>query len=315
MKLPQPIAIAGGTGFIGSHIASQLRSRGADVLALGRRHNLRDELTARRCIQASGARTVFHLAARVGGIGANRAEPYSFWEDNLRMGMNVIQAAVDGRVEVLVLVGSVCAYPLEPPIPFREEDLWMGYPEPTNAPYGVAKRCLQTGLAAASYERDLRYAFPIPTNVYGPREHFDLDKSHVIPALIQKFDDAIRSGADEVVLWGTGKPTRDFLYVEDAARGIIACAEQVLRTGKDIDAVNLSTGVEISIRDLAEVIREATGYRGKLIWDSSKPDGQPRRLVSCERANRLLSWRPEVEFADGIQRMVKWYRSEKTGNR
>lgn len=311
MRLPEPILVTGGTGFFGRHLVSALRAQGYNVDLTGGRHaDLTDEMTARRSIQAARVRTVFHLAAMVGGIGANRAKPWTFWDRNLRMGLNVLSASLDGIVEVLVVSGTVCCYPLSPPIPFKEESLWDGFPEPTNAPYGIAKRALQTGLQAASAERGLRYAFPIPTNLFGPGEHFDLHNSHVIPALIRKFEDARESGASEVVLWGSGKPSRDFLYVADGAEAFILAGEHVVETGENIDAMNLSSGKDISISDLARMVKAVTGYKGQVVWDTSMPDGQPKRLVDHTRATTILGWKPKTELLKGISTTVAWYRDE-----
>lgn len=307
MILPEPIVVTGGTGFVGSHLVAKLREQDLNVKSLGQKDgDLNNPVEVAR--QLAGARTVFHLAATVGGIGANRKSPYGFWRGNLNMGVNVIEECIRQPVDCLVVVGTICSYPIRPPLPFREEDLWSGYPEPTNASYGTAKRTLQVGLSAAHAEMGLKYAFPIPTNMFGPREHFDLENSHVIPAMIRKFEEAKESGAKEVTLWGTGSPSRDFLYVSDAVDGLIASAEYVIREGRPIEAVNLGTGTEVRISDLADTIKELTGYEGDIVWDDTKPDGQPRRCVDGRRAKELFGWEAKVSLRQGLEKMLAWYR-------
>jgi nucleoside-diphosphate-sugar epimerase len=308
--MAEPILVTGGKGFLGSHLVDELRRQGyEDVRVWGRKNGHLNHLEpAQRAMKGVG--TVFHLAARVGGIGANQADPYHFWRDNLLPGLNVIHEAVGSEtLKAFILVSSVCAYPLHPPhIPFREDDLWLGYPEPTNAPYGVAKRALQVGLFEASQAGHFSSACVIPTNLYGPRESFHLENSHVIPALIRKFLEARDRKLPEVTLWGTGEPTRDFLYVSDAARALRMTGETV--SGGDlasVEAMNVGSGLEVQIRDLASQVARATEYEGKIVWDRSKPDGQPRRCIDTHRARRLLDWEPQVPLEDGLRRTLAWY--------
>jgi nucleoside-diphosphate-sugar epimerase len=249
---------------------------------------------------------VIHLAAEVGGIGANRANPGRYFYANMAMGLNLIEESRRVGVAKFVQIGTVCAYPKFTPVPFREDSLWDGYPEETNAPYGVAKRALLTMLSAYRVQYDLHGIYLLPVNLYGPRDNFDLDTSHVIPALIRKFVTARDNGEPAVEVWGTGTPSREFLFVEDAARAIVAAVERY----DDADPVNIGTGREISIRDLAELIGKITGYQGTIEWDSSKPDGQPRRCLDTSRAKTLFGFEAEVDLEEGLRRTVDWW--EKT---
>ncbi len=248
---------------------------------------------------------VFHLAAEVGGIGANRANPGRYWFANLMMGAHVLeQARLHGTPKV-VIAGTICAYPKHAPVPFREDDLWNGYPEETNAPYGVAKKAILVGAQAYREQYGLNAIFLLPVNLYGPRDNFDLETSHVIPALIRKMVDARERGEEEIVLWGDGSPTREFLFVDDCVEGLLLAAERY----DDPDPVNLGTGEEIAIRDLAELVRSATGYEGAIRWDTSRPNGQPRRKLDTSRAEQAFGFRARVPLRDGITRTVAWYRS------
>ena len=244
---------------------------------------------------------VFHLAAEVGGIGANRANPGRYWYANLMMGAHVLEQARIHETPKLVIVGTVCAYPKFAPIPFSEDDLWDGYPEETNAPYGVAKKAVLVGAQAYREQYGVNAVFLLPTNLYGPRDNFDLETSHVIPALIRKMLDA----EDEVVLWGDGSPTREFLYVEDCVEGLVLAADRY----DGPDPVNLGAGKEISIRELAELVADVTGFEGRIVWDETKPGGQPRRSVDATRARELFGFEARTPLRDGIERTVAWYRS------
>jgi GDP-L-fucose synthase len=244
---------------------------------------------------------VFHLAAEVGGIGANRANPGRYWYANVMMGANVLERSRLYGVSKLVVAGTVCAYPKNTPVPFREEELWNGYPEETNAPYGVAKKSVLVGAQAYREQYGLNTIFLLPANLYGPRDNFDLDSSHVIPALIRKMVE----GTDGVVLWGDGSPTREFLYVEDCADGLLRAAE--LYDGAE--PVNLGTGVETSIRELAETIAELTGFSGEIRWDTSMPNGQPRRSLDASKAEALFGFRAETPLREGLEQTVAWYRT------
>jgi GDP-L-fucose synthase len=256
---------------------------------------------AARMFDDAGAELVFHLAAEVGGIGANRANPGRYWYANLTMGAHVLEQARLHGVRKLVIAGTVCSYPKHTPVPFREDALWDGYPEETNAPYGVAKKAVLVGAQAYREQYGLDAVFLLPANLYGPRDNFDLETSHVIPALIRK----MLEGEDEVVLWGDGSPTREFLYVDDCVDGLVAAAERF----SGPEPVNLGTGAEISIRGLAELVADVTGFAGSISWDTSMPNGQPRRALDASRARALFGWEARVPLREGIERTVAWYRS------
>jgi GDP-L-fucose synthase len=267
--------------------------------------DLTDMAQAARLFDEVEPEIVFHLAAEVGGIGANRANPGRYWYANLMMGAHVLEQVRLHEVPKLVIAGTICAYPKFAPVPFREDDLWNGYPEETNAPYGVAKKAVLVGAQSYRSQYGLDAIFLLPVNLYGPGDNFDLETSHVIPALIRKMVDAQESGESAIVLWGDGSPTREFLYVDDCAEGLALAAERY----DGGDPVNLGTGEEISIRQLAELIGEATGFEGSITWDTSKPNGQPRRKLDTTRATELFGFTAHVPLREGIERTVAWYRS------
>lgn len=256
-----------------------------------------------RLLETERPDVIVHLAARVGGIGANMANPGSFFYDNLMMGAQLMEAARLRNVAKFVAVGTICAYPKFTPVPFREEELWQGYPEETNAPYGLAKKMLLVQAQAYREQYGMNAIYLLPVNIYGPGDHFDLEKSHVIPAMIRKFVEARRSGAPEVILWGTGRPTREFLYVADAAEAIALATERY----NDADPVNIGSGEEISIRELAEVIGKAVGYQGAIRWDESRPDGQPRRALDTSRARERFGFVASTPFEIGLRQTIHWY--------
>lgn len=300
------IYISGGNGFLGSHLVEQLTQDGIPREQI---HTPRSSQLDLRHIEdaveaVAGKKIVFHLAGNVGGIGYNQKSPGSLFYDNLMMGVNLIEACRrNGGVEKLVLIGTVCSYPKYTLTPFQEEDLWNGYPEETNAPYGIAKKTLLTMAHAYQQEYGLNSIYLLPVNLYGPRDHFDPRVSHVIPALIKKFVDARLQNAKEVAAWGTGRATREFLYVQDAAKGIILAAQQL----DTLIPVNLGSGMEISIKDLTELVADLTGYDGQIIWDTTKPDGQPKRMLDTSRAKNLFDWQATTDFRTGLRNTIDWY--------
>lgn len=301
------ILVTGGTGFLGSYVVENLRRRGAqEVFAPTRQeYDLRVGDAVRQLYADLRPHIVIHLAAVVGGIGANRERPGEFFYDNLMMGAQLMEIARQRQVEKFVSIGTVCAYPKHTPIPFREEDLWNGYPEETNAPYGLAKKMLLVQGQAYRQQYGFRSIFLLPVNLYGPRDHFDPAVSHVIPSLIKKCLDARDTKAPEIVVWGDGSPTREFLYVADAAEAIALATEQY----DGSDPVNIGSGQEISIRDLVHLIADLTGFRGEVRWDVSQPNGQPRRRLDTSRAQRAFGFKASTEFREGLQRTVEWYQA------
>jgi GDP-L-fucose synthase len=298
--------ITGGGGFLGSHLVDRVHRDGVEPFVARRRDydlTLADDVA--RLFDTASPELVIHLAAEVGGIGANRDNPGRFWYANLLMGAHVIEQARRSGTAKVVLLGTICAYPKFAPIPFREQDLWEGYPEETNAPYGVAKKALLVGAQAYREQYGLDAVYLLPVNLYGPRDNFDPASSHVIPALIRKMVDSQETGENEIVLWGDGSPTREFLYVEDAAEGIWLAAQRY----DGAEPVNLGTGAEISIRELAELIAELTGFDGDITWDTAKPNGQPRRKLDVSRAEDLFGFRARTSFRDGLARTIEWYRT------
>lgn len=303
------VMITGGAGFLGSHVVDGLRARGCREIFVPRSamYDLRYLSDVRRAFDDGQPDIVIHLAAVVGGIGANQARPGEFFYDNLMMGLLVMEEARLRGVEKFVTVGTVCAYPKFTPVPFREEDLWNGYPEETNAPYGLAKKMLLVQAQAYRAQYGFNAIYLLPTNLYGPGDKFDPEVSHVIPALIRKCVEAVEEGRDAIVVWGDGTPTREFLYVEDAAEGILLATERY----NSSEPVNLGSGFEISIRELVKMIARLTGFTGQVVWDVSKPNGQPRRRLDTSRAEREFGFRATTPFEEGLRRTIEWYRSER----
>jgi GDP-L-fucose synthase len=299
------ILVTGGAGFLGRHVVAELERRGAKHIFVPRRRefDLVEGDATRRLLDRVAPDVVIHLAAVVGGIGANREHPGSFFYENLMMGAQLMEESRRRGVGKFVALGTVCSYPKLAPVPFREEDLWEGYPEETNAPYGLAKKMLLVQAQAYRQEYGFDAIFLLPVNLYGPHDNFDPASSHVIPALIRKFVEARETGARSVEVWGTGSASREFLYVEDAARGIVLATEHY----DGAAPVNLGTGVEITIRELAETIGRLVGFEGELVWDVSKPDGQPRRCLDTSRAESLFGFRAEMGFEEGLRRTIDWY--------
>jgi GDP-L-fucose synthase len=305
------ILVTGGAGFLGSFIVEKLiKDRGS------RPENIRvprsREADLRKwdnCLAAvKDINIVIHLAAKVGGIGFNQKYPATLFYDNIAMGIQLMEAARQARVEKFVAIGTVCAYPKFTPIPFREENLWNGYPEETNAPYGIAKKTLLVQAQAYRTQYGFNAIYLLPVNLYGPRDNFDPEQSHVIPALIKKMVDAKLQDLNEVVIWGTGKASREFLYVEDAAEAILLATERYNKP----DPVNIGAGKEITIRELVKLIAELTGYEGKIVWDTSKPDGQPRRCLDTSRAKREFGFEAKTDFREGLLKTIEWYKNTRT---
>jgi GDP-L-fucose synthase len=303
------VLVTGGAGFLGSFLCEELHTRGAAPVHVPRSadYDLTEENDIQRMYRSFQPTVVIHLAAVVGGIEANRQKPGRFFYDNLVMGAQLMEYGRRNGLKKFVAIGTICSYPEDTPVPFREEDLWNGYPEETNAPYGMAKKMMLVQSRAYRKQYGFSSIFLLPVNLYGPRDDFDLETSHVIPALIRKFEEARRSGQSTVTLWGTGSPTREFLYVREAARGIVLATERY----NESDPVNLGANFEISIKELAETIRERTGYNGQVEWDQSKPDGQPRRCLDTSRAMKQFGFENGVSFEDGLRRTIDWYRTHR----
>ncbi|MBI3013746.1 MAG: GDP-L-fucose synthase [Candidatus Tectomicrobia bacterium] len=299
------VVVTGGAGFLGSRVVTRLKERGCQevIVPRSRQYDLREKDAIRRLYQDAKPNLVIHLAAVVGGIGANQASPGSFFYDNLVMGVQLMEQARLLGVEKFVAIGTVCSYPKWTPVPFREEDLWNGYPEETNAPYGLAKKMLLVQSQAYREQYGFHSIFLIPVNLYGPGDHFDLQTSHVIPAIIRKCTEAVARREKEVVLWGDGTPTREFLYVDDCAEGILLAAEKYDKS----DPVNLGSGVEISVRELANLLAKLTGFQGEFRWDTTKPNGQPRRRLEVSKAKREFGFDAMVGLREGLQRTIEWY--------
>jgi len=299
------ICVTGGAGFLGQHLVRNLQSKGAQDIFIPRypEYDLVKSEDIARMLTDAQPDIIIHLAAHVGGIGANLARPAEFFYDNLMMGVQLMHQAWQRGVEKVVALGTICAYPKFTPIPFKEEHLWDGYPEETNAPYGLAKKMLLVQSQAYRQQYGFNSIFLLPVNLYGPGDNFDLASSHVIPALIRKCIEAKEQGADEIVAWGDGSPTREFLYVEDAAEGIALATQYYNRS----DPVNLGSNFEISIKDLTELIARLTGFEGRVRWDTSKPNGQPRRKLDTTRAKEYFGFSAKTNFEDGLRKTIDWY--------
>ncbi len=307
----QTVMVTGGAGFLGSHVVEELDRRDENVdifVPRSDEYDLRKRAAIRRAFEESGAEILIHLAATVGGIGANRANPGRYFYDNATMGIELIEGARQFGVEKATIIGTICSYPEKTPVPFSEDDLFAGYPEETNAPYGIAKKALLTQSKAYRKQWGFNSIYLLPVNLYGPRDDFDLETAHVIPAIIRKCIQARERGDDSITAWGTGEPTREFLYVKDAAAGILDATERY----DSSDPVNLGTGEEISIRELVELIANETGFDGEIKWDSSKPDGQPRRRVDSSRARERFGWSASTPFRDGLRETIEWYERNRT---
>lgn len=299
------VTVTGGAGFLGSHIVEALRVHGATNIFIPRstEYDLRSLHGIQSMLRESQPNIVIHLAAKVGGIGANLAHPAEFFYENLMMGSQLLHECWRSAIDKFVAVGTVCAYPKFTPVPFKEEELWNGYPEETNAPYGLAKKMLLVQSQSYRAQYGFNSIYLLPVNLYGPGDNFDLESSHVIPAQIRKCIEAKERKTDKVVLWGTGKPSREFLYVTDAAEGIVLATERY----NGADPVNLGSGKEISIRDLVQIIARLTGFDGKIEWDTTKPDGQPRRCLDTSKAEKLFGFRAETDFENGLRETINWY--------
>jgi GDP-L-fucose synthase len=306
------IVVTGGAGFVGRHVVAALEAGGCRHIFVprSRDYDLRQEGAVARLYAEHAPDVVIHLAAVVGGIGANRANPGSFFYDNLMMGALMLEHARRAGVRKFVAIGTICSYPKFTPVPFREETIWDGYPEETNAPYGLAKKMLLVQAQAFRQQYGTNAITLLPTNLYGPGDHFGVD-GHVIPMLVARYLEAVETGAEEVVAWGDGSPTREFLYVTDAAAGIVAAAERY----DGGDPVNLGSGREIAIRELTEMVAREVGFTGRIAWDRSRPNGQPRRCLDTSRAADLFGWRATVPFEEGLHQTVEWYRRERAAGR
>ena len=302
------VVVTGGAGFLGSVVVRLLRERGCKQVFVprSREYNLVDAEAVRRLYRDARPDLVIHLAAKVGGIGANRVNPGKFFYDNLMMGVQLIEEGRRAGLSKLVAVGTICSYPKFAPVPFREDDLWNGYPEETNAPYGLAKKMLLVQSQAYRQQYGFNSVVLFPVNLYGPNDNFDLETSHVIPAMIRKIEQGIARGEREVELWGDGSPTREFLYMDDAAEALLLAAERY----DESEPMNLGSGREISIRDLANTIASLMGYRGSFRYDTSKPNGQPRRGLDVSRAQKSLGWTARTSLEDGLRRTIDWWRSQ-----
>jgi len=309
MEQRKRIVVTGGAGFLGEHVIRALRERGYMGVIVPRRsvYDLTREASVEQLYRDARPQVVIHLAGVVGGIGANRGNPGRFFYENLVMGAMLMEYALRAGVEKFVGVGTVCAYPKFTPVPFREEDLWDGYPEETNAPYGLAKKMLLVQGQAYRQQYGFNAIYVLPVNLYGPGDHFDLETSHVIPALIRKCVEAVEGGDPEVVCWGDGSPTREFLYVEDCAEAIVLATERY----NGSEPLNIGAGFEISIKEVVELIAELTGFRGRVVWDTTKPNGQPRRCVDTSRAWAAFGFRAGTDFREALRRTIEWYRANR----
>jgi len=303
------VVVTGGTGFLGSHLIPMIEEKNPESVFVPKieEYDLRKKEDIIKMYEDSKADVVIHLAAVVGGIGANRKNPGKFFYDNALMGIQLIEYARQYNIEKFVAIGTICAYPKFTPVPFKEENLWNGYPEETNAPYGLAKKMLLVQSQAYREQYGFNSIFLLPVNLYGPGDNFDPKSSHVIPALIKKCFDAIEEGKNEIVVWGTGKPTREFIYVEDAAKGILMATEKYNKS----EPVNIGAGFEISIKDLVEMIARLSGFKGKITWDKSKPDGQPRRCLDTTKALKEFGFKATTSFEEGLKKTIEWYKKER----
>ncbi len=299
------VTVTGGAGFLGSFVVEKLKERGCTNIFISRSKNydLVEMDAVKRLYKDLRSDIVIHLAAKVGGIGANRANPAKFFYDNLMMGVQMMEIGRQVGIEKFVTVGTICSYPKFTSVPFKEENLWNGYPEETNAPYGLAKKMILVQSQAYRKQHGMNAIYLLQVNLYGPRDNFDLETSHVIPAVIRKCVDAVKARKDEIIVWGTGNPTREFLYVEDAAEGILLATEKYNKS----EPVNLGAGFEISIKDLVELIAKLTEFKGKIIWDASKPDGQPRRMLDVSRAEKEFGFKAKTLFEEGLKKTIEWY--------
>ena len=302
------ITVTGGAGFLGTQVVRKLRESGCQNIFVPRSkdYNLVDNEAVKRLYRVSSPDIVIHLAGVVGGIGANKKNPGKFFYDNLMMGVQMMEQGRLWGTEKFVVVGTVCAYPKFTPAPFKEEDLWNGYPEETNAPYGLAKKMLLVQAQAYRQQYGLNSIYIVPVNLYGPGDNFDLESSHVIPALIKKCVDATEEGRDDIIVWGTGKPTREFLYVEDAAEGIVLATERYNKSAP----INLGAGFEISIKDLVNLVATLSGFNRQIIWDTSKPDGQPRRRLDTSKAEVEFGFKTKTGFEEGLRKTIEWYKQQ-----
>jgi GDP-L-fucose synthase len=302
------VLVTGGSGFLGSRVVAKLREFGPAEIFIPRRAtcNLVEQADVSGLFEETHPDIVIHLAAHVGGIGANRENPGSFFYENLMMGAQLMEYARRFQVRKFVAIGTICSYPKFTPVPFKEEDLWIGYPEETNAPYGLAKKMMLVQSQAYRAQYGFNSIFLLPVNLYGPGDNFDPESSHVIPAIIRKCVEAVRNGESSIKLWGTGAATREFLHVDDAADGILLAAERY----DGGDPVNLGSGMEISIKDLANRIAEFSGFRGDLVWDATKPDGQPRRSLDTTKAEQFFGFRAKVPFEDGLKETIEWFKRD-----
>lgn len=310
MLTRKKIMITGGAGFLGSKVVETLVKRGISseniFIPRSRDYDLRTNEGIKQAFAEGKPEMVIHLAAKVGGIGFNREKPGELFYDNLMMGVQLIEQARQWGVKKFVAVGTICAYPKFTPVPFQEKDLWNGYPEETNAPYGLAKKMMLVQSQAYRQQYGFNSIFLLPVNLYGPGDNFDPKSSHVIPALIKKIVDAQQNGENEIVVWGTGKASREFLYVDDAAEAIILATEHYNQS----DPVNIGAGFEITIKDLVDLLVKLTGFQGKITWDASKPDGQPRRCLDTTKAQKAFGFKAQTPFEEGLKRTIEWYRNK-----
>lgn len=306
------LLVTGGAGFLGKHVVRELERRGCREIFIPRSkdYNLVKSEAVKRVYRDAKPDVVIHLAAVVGGIGANRENPGKFFYDNLMMGVQMMEQGRLFEIEKFVAIGTVCAYPKFTPVPFKEDDLWNGYPEETNAPYGLAKKMLLVQSQAYRQQYGFNAIFLLPVNLYGPGDNFDLQSSHVIPALIRKFTEAVRDNRREVEVWGTGEVSREFLYVEDAAEAIVLATERYNKP----EPVNIGAGFEIKIKDLVKLIAEFTEFSGEIRWDTSKPDGQPRRRLDTSKAKQEFGFEAKVDFREGLRRTIEWYKRVRKDN-